>query len=124
MAETVQDVFNALLEEHRNTTYQVYGEGDSAFGASQLDEYVDGWASRFETALEAETEAQKSCPYCHDPSEDDPESNLSDVIGTRMQIQTDGVGTPYITTWDFNGSESKQIIFCPMCGRRLETSGE
>jgi hypothetical protein len=24
------------------------------------------------------------------------------------------------TAWDFNGSESKQISFCPMCGRRLE----
>lgn len=75
---------------------------------------------RFSKALKAETEAQKSCPYCHDPAEDDPASNLSDVIGTRMMIITHGTGAPYITTWDFDGAESKQISFCPMCGRQLE----
>ncbi|MFT8860881.1 hypothetical protein [Schleiferilactobacillus harbinensis] len=111
MTETVKDVFEECLERLR---YRPDNKGDI------FDREAVELHDRFESALAAETEAQKSCPYCHDPAEDDPASNLSDVIGTRMMIITHGTGAPYITTWDFDGAESKQINYCPMCGRRLE----
>lgn len=119
MTETVKDVLHQMSEDigidgllRLNPNGLMY-QGEFAV-------FVASYIIKIQNALDAETENQKHCPYCHNPAEDDPASNLSDVIGTRMQIQTNGVGTPYITTWDFNGSESKQISFCPMCGRRLE----
>ncbi|MCT2909847.1 hypothetical protein EFT87_14485 [Schleiferilactobacillus harbinensis] len=123
MTETVQNVFDDLLDSFKD----LYSCDEFSYPGVADQEEAE-YRERFAAALAAEkgskstrlAEKQKNCPYCHDPAEDDPASNLSDVIGTRMMIITHGTGAPYITTWDFNGSESKQISFCPMCGRRLE----
>jgi RNA polymerase subunit RPABC4/transcription elongation factor Spt4 len=84
MIETVKDVFEECLERLR---YRPDNKG-GIFDREAVELH-----DRFEAALAAETEAQKSCPYCH-------AAMGNKIVGKIVSYN------------DYN--------FCPMCGRRLE----
>ena len=122
MTESVQDVFDTLLEAHRKIVQQEYGDGDYMFGTSQLDNYIDGWKDRFAKSVTVEkvskskplTEKQKNCPYCHEGKDWIADN---DVI---MHYGTDSNGLPILDINDHGHWITTDAICCQWCGRKLD----
>lgn len=62
-----------------------------------------------------ETEEQKQCPYCHG-GRDLINPDYADIIPFVYVVESEAL----IQVETEEGFWNKKIIFCPMCGRRLE----
>jgi hypothetical protein len=110
MIETVKDVFEECLERLR---YRPDNKG-GIFDREAVELH-----DRFEAALAAETEAQKSCPYCHDPEKNIETTSASYSLKFQKDKQFDLLLKRDIDYEPWTVGRLK-FDYCPMCGRRLE----
>ena len=121
MAENAQDVFDELWKRYElacNDSNPEFGHGcpRGPRGLSGDDMII---RQRFLKALKAESEDQKSCPYCHDLEKKIKTTSASYSLKFQKDKQFDLLLKRDIDyePWTVG---SLEFDYCPMCGRRLE----